>query len=43
MRVAAMTQEYAVKEQGKFEDNYWKICFLTKKKNLPLVPFTGIL
>lgn len=44
MSMAAMTQEYAVKQQGKFEDNYWKNLLSQKeKKNLPLVPFTGIL
>lgn len=32
--MTAMTQEYAVKEQGKFEENYWKICFFKKKKKI---------
>lgn len=46
--MAAMTREFAVKEQVKFEETYLKICFFKKKKErnkniLPLVPFTGIL
>lgn len=30
--MAAMTREYAVKEQVKFEEIYLKICFFKKKK-----------
>lgn len=30
--MAAMTREYAVKKQVKFEEIYLKICFFKKKK-----------
>lgn len=34
MSMAAMTQEYAVKQQGKFEDNYWKNLLSQKEKKI---------